>query len=330
VLPASCRQGSEGPHSPSDLRAELLRLRLRPESGGEGLSNSIIAAGIGRSDTAVSQYISGKYPGDVASLEVAIREWLRDRRIARQTGVSTIDTEISNLIKKRLETIRAEAQLALIIGPAGIGKSRAESLYQIDHTLAICFRVRPWHSGMVGLADDLSRAAGIERLKRGQKRWEIIVEKTTGSGRLLIVDDAHELGPRGLQCCVDWHEQTGNPVALIGLPILRTKLLKDARRARRVDDVCELKLKNARPLIEHLVDELIPNGGASERAGLIGLSLQVASMPGCFGSVEKQLKTTAKIRAKNPDTTWCAAFRAAHQRLLRTTDLQTEAMQEAA
>ena len=318
-LPPSDRNESPDPSVQDTLRTQI---------AGLGLSNAVIGRAIGKSSGLVSQWLNNKYTGDNASIETALREFLRDRHVARESGVETIDTEVSRLLCRKLEEVRLARELAIIVGPAGVGKSRGESLYLTTHVLAIAFRVRPWHSGMSGLADDLSRAAGIDRIKRGQKRWELIVEKTTGSDRLLIVDDAHELGPRALQCCVDYHEQTGNPVALVGLPVLKKKLLSDDRRARRVGDVCAIvhTLKGPqdqpvldakhRPLVEHLVNQLAPDVNG-DRETLTQLCLQVAARAGAFGSVEKQLKTAAKIHRKT-DAPWPAAFRAAHKRLLRS------------
>src|ERR1035438_4793793 len=195
-LPPSDR--TEQPDAPPDLRAAITALAL---------SNAVIARAIGKSASVVSQWINDKYTGDNPGIDIAMAEFLRDRNTAKLSGVSTIETEVSRFLCRKLEEVRLARDLSIITGPAGSGKSRGLGIYLTTHTLAIAFRVLPWHSGMSGLADDLARAADINRVKRGQKRWELIIEKTTGSDRLLIVDDAHELGPRALQCCVDYHEQ---------------------------------------------------------------------------------------------------------------------------
>ena len=289
---------------------------LRDQVRALNLSNSVIARAIGKSSGLISQWLNSKYTGDNAAIEIAITEFLRDRNTARLSGVTTIETDVSRFLCRKLEEVRIARDLAVITGPAGVGKSRGLGLYLTTHVLAISFRVSGMHTGMSALADDLSRAADINRIKRGQRRWDVIVEKTTGSDRLLIVDDAHELGPRSLQCCVDYHEQTGNPVALLGLPKLKQRLLADARRSSRADEAPEIPLKDPRPIIEHLVNELAP-GSNGDRETLIGLCLQVAAHDGCFRSVEKQLQLAGKYRRKRPDLPWPAAFHAAHKRLLR-------------
>jgi len=304
----------------SDIRAELLRLQKSAAEGGESLSNQDIARGIGKSSATISLYLAGKYAGDNASIEIAVLEWLRDRNVSKVSGVATIENDVSRSIAKRLEEIRSSGELGLVIGPAGIGKSRGEGLYLRTHTLAISFRSLPWRSGMNAVAEDLSNGAGIHRLARGEKRWDKIIEATKDSGRLLVVDDAHELAPRALQCCVDYHDQTGNPVALTGLPLLRKKLLADARRARRVGDVFEVVCKDPEPLVNHLIDQLAPDCNG-DRPDLLKLCLQVARNSGAFGAVEKQLKHAARARKKVSSVTWPEAFRAAQKRLLRQYEL---------
>lgn len=296
----------------STLSGDALRAAVRST----GLSNSQLAAAIGKSDTMISQWLNAKYNGNVESLEAGLREWLRDRLVAKASGVCTIDTEISKQIEKRMEEVRTNRELGVITGAAGIGKSRGEGLYLKRKTLAIGFRCLPWRSGIIALAEDLSAAAGIIRLEKGKKRWDSIIEKTAGGDRLLVVDDAHELGARAFQCAVDYHEETGNPVCLIGLEMLKKKLLLDTRRARRVGDFFPLEIKDPKPLVKHLIAEIAPDANGESDA-LISLCLQVARGPGAFGAVEKQLKHAARDRKKDSALTWPVAFRAAHPRLLR-------------
>ncbi|GEM_PF-1951932 len=293
-----------------------------------GLSNSEIGKGIGYSSGYVSQYLNHKFPGDLPAIEQRIREFLRDRNITRVSGVATVETEVSRFLCRKLEEARLNRALAVITAPAGTGKSRSLGLYLSTHTLAIAFRVTAMHTGLCALADDLCQAADIQPQRRRRKnakgpaeprkrRWDMIVEKTTGSDRLLVVDDAHELGPRALQCCVDYHEVTGNPVVLLGLPDLKKRLLRDARRSSRADEAPDIPIKDPRPLVEHLVKELAPDANG-ERDQLISLCLQVVAKPGAFRAVEKQLQYAARARKKKPSLTWIEAFRAAHLRLLRS------------
>jgi DNA transposition AAA+ family ATPase len=308
---------------------------LRTQVKATGLSHGEIAKGCGKSVTQVNQWLNHKYPGNVAGLEASLRAWLRDLSVTSATGVSTVETPVSKFVVSRLEEVRLSRELVLFVGEAGIGKSRSQDVYCRAHPLTIAFRVLPWHSGMAGLADDLCHATDIRRIPAGQRRWNVIVEKTKGSGRMLLVDDAHELGPRGLQCCVDYHEETGNPVALFGLPQLKARLMKDSRRARRIADVLEVKCTDTLPLVEHLVNELA-HDAADERPEVIALCSKVAQGIGCFGSVEKQLKLAARERKKKLESArknhpeyfrkdglmkWVPALHAVHFRLLRNYSL---------
>jgi len=300
-----------------------------------GASRTEIGVGIRRSKTLVSQWLNNKYPADASQIELELREWLRDRNVAKRSGVETIDTDVSTRICEKIEDFRRNAELGLIIAPAGIGKTRAGDMYIRQHSLAIAFRCVPWHSGMSGLADDLCHAAQIGKAAfKHARRWDVIIERTKGSGRPLIVDDAHELSHRGLQCVVDYHELTGNPVILIGLESLIRRLKKDDRRARRVSEVFTLSVREPEPLVKHMLRQLAPDCG-EETTSMIPLCLQVVRGNGCFGSLEKQLQLAAALRERKIDRSrlkpedflpngklrWVAAFRAAHLKLLRILSL---------
>src|ERR1035437_6284238 len=131
-LPPSDR--TESPHADPALLAAI---------NAKGLSNEDIGRGMGYSGGAVSTYLNGKYHGALANFETAAREWLRDLITVGISGVPTIETEISKIMRRRFEEIRSSRGLVLIVGDAGIGKSRGDGLYLIDHTLAIGFRTIP-------------------------------------------------------------------------------------------------------------------------------------------------------------------------------------------
>jgi hypothetical protein len=308
-VPPSDRTSGPDPQLSGDALREAIRATK--------LSNSVLGVKIGKSSGLVSLWLNDKYTGDNAAVEAAMREFLRDRDLVIVGGVSTVETVISRLIGRKIEEVRQLREICVITGVAGVGKSRGMGIYLGGHTLAIGFRTRPWHAGKNGLADDLLQAAGVDRLGRGQKKWETAVEKTTDSGRPLLIDDAHELTGMGLQCAVDWAEETRNPLILLGLPSLKTKLLRDARRARRVGDYFPLELPEPTPLVEHLITALAPDLN-EEHDDLLKLCLQVARGPGAFGAVEKELKYAARSRRKKPGLAWVPAFRAAHQRLIRS------------
>lgn len=317
------REPYDAPDTPRaalhNLSGDSLRLAVRELK----LSNSVVGRGVGRSDTQISQWLNNKYPGNNAGLETRLREWLRDRRIADSTGVSTIETDITRTMFRKLQEIRDGNKLAVMVGPAGVGKSRGIGLFLQRYVLATGFRSLPWRSGIVALAEDLCKADEIDRIPKGQRRWDFIIEKNKGSGRLLLIDDAQELGPRAFQAGVDYHEETGNPVCFTGLPILEKKFLADSRRARRVGAFYKLGMKDGKiaikdplPLVSHLVSELAPDANGDSQA-LISLCLQVAAHDGAFGAVEQQLIYARDSRKKDKDLLWPAAFRAAHKRLLR-------------
>ena len=88
------------------------------------LTNADIGRGMGYNAGSVSTYLNNKYGGNHAAFETAAREWLRDLTVASTTGVPTIETELSRIMLRRLEDTRTGRELTLMVGAAGIGKSR--------------------------------------------------------------------------------------------------------------------------------------------------------------------------------------------------------------
>ena len=295
-----------------ELSGDTLRAAIRATAA----SNSEVAKKIGMSSATISLWLGGKYSGDVPLLESRLRAHLRNRQVESLTGIATIDTEITRRITAILTEIRSSGELGVIIAPAGTGKSRAINRYSITDPLAVIFRVLAWHTGQRGMGQDLARAAGITRREKGKTLWESIIEKSTGSDRLLIGDDMHELGPRGLQCFVDFHDETGCPGAMFGTESLTKKLFRDARRSRRVGAFYELKIENPLPLLEHMVNQLAPDANG-EHDQLVDLCHQVVTHSGAFGAVEKQLQYAKRSRRRSHESSWVKPFTSAQQRLLR-------------
>jgi DNA transposition AAA+ family ATPase len=294
-----------------ELREQIVALTR--EDAQPRVTWSEIGRKIGYGVATLTQWRDHKYRGRVAEIQALLREWLRDRVTVRESGVATVATDISRAIGRALDAAMGGGQFVIITGAAGVGKSRGLGLWLQHHARAISFRCLPWHTGIVALGRDLATAAGIEGGKPGQ-RWEKIISETRDAERLLVVDDAQELGPRCLQGAVDWHEETGNALALVGLPGLEQRLRRDVRRASRIDGATRLELETPGPLVDHLLKQLAADA-AEEADELRGLALEVAQHDGAFRALEKHLKRARYYRLKDPRASWAAAFRGAHAAL---------------
>ncbi len=143
------------------------------------------------------------------------------------------------------------------------------------------------------------------------------MRKMRGSDRLVIVDDAHKLTQRGLQCLMDFHDETHSPVAMVGTFELIDKLERDAQLFSRVGLKWVIGQTRPKELIDHIIHSLVPNAnGHSEE--LAALCEQVASQAGHFRAVHKQLKLAVEmLETSSTYKNIVAAFRGAHSKMCR-------------
>ena len=318
-----------------------LRNQLSAAKEAESLSNSQLARALGYSPAVLSLYLApkgNKYSGDVAGLERRIEDWLRNRARRRASGVDTADCEAARQMKTALEYIRKTNDVGEVLAESGEGKSRAIELYAHANPTAVLFHVRSWARDLGSVEGALFEAVGKAGYDNRTKRAVWMANKLRGSDRMLIVDDAHKLTRPALQFLFDFHDETGCPLALVGTFDLEELLEDDAQRFSRVGLRFEIKPKEGRSLIEHLITTLccgakpgaIRNSDGSlpasqrrdeptngEFDALVALCEQVAEQHGHYRSVHKQLKVAAEIKETKPKTAWTDAFKAAHTMLLR-------------
>ena len=230
--------------------------------------------------------------------------------------METTDCEVAQEVRTGLEYIRKTNDVGVILAESGDGKTRGIEIYCRENPLAILYQVRQWARDLGSVEGALFEAVGKSGYDGFTKRALFMISKLRGSDRLIIVDDAHKLTRPALQFLFDFHEETGCPVGLVGTFALDELLEDDAQRFSRAGLRWEIKPKNGRKLIEHLVKTLAP-GANGETDHVIALCELVAAEHGHYRSVHKQLKLAAEIKESKPKVSWVDAFRAAHTMLIR-------------
>lgn len=91
-----------------------------------GLSQAKVANQLGVSSATISQYLNGAYKGDVATLDKKVKELVErvaDSTTAIQDGF--VRTLGANLVLDTCKKAHTYKSIRLVIGEAGLGKSRA-------------------------------------------------------------------------------------------------------------------------------------------------------------------------------------------------------------
>ena len=183
------------------------------------------AAALGYSPTVISAYKNRSYTGNVKALEEKIAAWIKreDRRLAR-VDIPTAETSTMEQVRRAITIAQDEADIAVIIGDAGSGKTTALRQYVNESHSALLIEVDPSFS-KVTLINEIARALGVEDKGGMNAVVERVIEALKDRDTVLIIDEADYLSDSSLELVrrvIKDKAKTG--VVLVGLPRLEYKI----------------------------------------------------------------------------------------------------------
>jgi DNA transposition AAA+ family ATPase len=193
--------------------------------GARRISQSKAAQALGYSSGVVSAYKSRTYQGNVKAFEAAVEAWLKReaRRIAK-IDVPVAETTALDSVRKAAAMAQDEADIAVIIGDSGTGKTTALHAYAAESHSAILIEVDSSFTKNV-LMEEIARALGLETKGSLTAIASRIVEALKGRDTVIMVDEADYLSDGSLELLrrvINDKARTG--VVLAGLPRLKYKL----------------------------------------------------------------------------------------------------------
>ncbi len=229
-------RADDGPRSePEDLTVRMTPqarrakinaiLKLQRELG---MNRGDSAKAIGKSTTVVTQVLNDRYPANPDPILNQLHQKLHDLDQVQQGPghgefvTTTVAREIFIVVKNviKLGTIGA------MWGPAGVGKSLALRAAARQRPDSIYLEVMA-HWTAAGLAEHLTRPVGapISGERNTSRTVHRILERLTGSHRLLIFDEAHLLKREAMTLVRQIHDAAGCPVLLAGVPGLLDRIM---------------------------------------------------------------------------------------------------------
>ena len=192
---------------------------------GKRISQVKAAQALGYSSGVISAYKSQTYNGDVATLERKIEIWLsREARRLEQLEIPVAETTVMDKVRRAITIAQDEADIAVIIGDAGTGKTTALRQYAKEDPSAIMIEVDPSFT-QITLMHEIARALGVETKGAHNVVVERVIEALSGRDAVLIVDEADYLSDSALEILrrvINDKSHTG--VVLVGLPRLEYKI----------------------------------------------------------------------------------------------------------
>ena len=197
-----------------------------------GKSQSKVAQQIGVSAPMLNQYLSGKYPNPEA-VEVKAEEFFRLEE--KGTGLikapGYVETSISQEVYMTIEYCHISRCIGVIVGDAGIGKTKGAIKYAQDYSEAIYITASKACKSLKDMYRMIARKLRINENRNLFDMQTDIRARLDGSNKVIIIDEAQHLSlPAidGIRYFNDEDNENGmQPVGivLIGNHELRNKMM---------------------------------------------------------------------------------------------------------
>ena len=223
----------------TDAAAEpnpLERARKALKDG--GLTQALAATEIGISDSALSQWLAGKYGGDEAAVEEKVVRWLeargeREELLARLPAPPDwANTPSSRRAIAGLTYAQMAGYIAVIHGGAGVGKTMAARRYGGLRPNVWIATMSPWTQTVHACLEQVAGACGLRTVDfRSARLAAALTGRLAGTRGLLVVDEAQHLGAKALEGLRSLNDATGTGLALVGSDLLYERLTGGLRGA---------------------------------------------------------------------------------------------------
>ena len=165
------------PLDPAPQTTPTLRERARAAFQAGELSQARAAVEIGISDSALSQWLAGKYSGSEDAVSAAVQRWIETRAArARLSEVLPADPEWFNtpsaeIIMAGLSYAQMAGDICLVYGAPGIGKTRAARHYATQYANVWVVQMFPTCT-LWSCLDRTARAVGLRASHSRSSRIE--------------------------------------------------------------------------------------------------------------------------------------------------------------
>ncbi|SMG61418.1 AAA family ATPase [Cedecea sp. NFIX57] len=204
-----------------NVKEKLLQILERPN-----YTQKTVATKTGLSATAVSQYLKGTYKGNIANVEAALTDFINReecRANRREVRATFVPTQLASMALSLITSTHMDGDIGVIYGPAGMGKSMVLREYSYKSKGAILIEADPGCTARV-LLQELCTRLGAKRTGNIHELSEECIQALTGTGWVILVDEAELLPYRALEVLRRIHDRSGVAIVLAGMPRLLINL----------------------------------------------------------------------------------------------------------
>lgn len=186
-----------------------------------GVTQAQVARESGVSATSLSQLLKGTYPADPGAMVEKLAAWLAARRermaASLPQAAGFVETATSRRIEAALAYAQMAADVAVIYGAAGVGKTMGVARYAATRPNVWVATMTPGHAGVTAALEEVALALGLKDVPQSPARiHREVVARVRGTGGLIVVDEAQHLGVAALDALRAIHDAAGVGLALVG------------------------------------------------------------------------------------------------------------------
>jgi DNA transposition AAA+ family ATPase len=295
----------------------------------DGLSRSEAAREAGISAPTFLAFLSGSYTGRNDRVAADTRKWLQSRqekRAARRAvpaAPAFVETPTAEAVMLQLRSAQHLQLMAVIAGPPGIGKTLAVRAYARTAPNVWIITGAPTLSGPRAVLDAICRVTGLLDNRELHRTHQAIVDKTRGSGGLLVIDEANHLQTVALEQIRAIHDAAQIGVALVGNATVLSRMEGGGRTAEFAQLFSRVGLRLTSPTdhrnrLPRDIDAVLAAWGI-EDVGLRRLLQAIGRKPGALRNVSMALRLAHMLAASEDAPLSKAHIAMAWQRLAEAT-----------
>ncbi len=295
-------------------QASLLQAQLQNYIDEHDLSSTSVARAINYSGSVISQWLAGKYTGDTAKVDDAVKAFLQRQHEKKAAPKESIPFIFTSTAKKAHEVARMshlDGEIGVICSDAGYGKSRAMVEYAKKNRGVIYIEADLSYNAKV-LFSTLHKRIGKNGQGTLHEMKEDIIMELADTGRMIIIDQAEYLPHRALDLIRTIYDRAHIGIVLVGLKNLVANLQgrhgQFAYLSSRVDNRVELAPLTPKDSQE-IVHRMLPDAnGAWQEFHRYG--------DGNVRVLEKLIRRSKRIAALNNTKVTAEVVRKAGETLL--------------
>lgn len=230
-------------------------------------TQSKIAVKTGLSAATISQYLKGTYTGNIDNVEAAINNFItreEDKEKNREVKATFVKTQLASKCMTLLRNTHLDADIGVIYGSAGLGKTMALRQYANSYKDVILIEADPGYTTKV-LLQELCDRLGVNKRGNIHELSENCITALHDTGWVVLIDEAELLPYRALEAMRRIHDRSGAGVVLAGMPRLLLNLKgrrgEYAQLYSRVGMALDLdkeKAKHERADFDRILSSLLP------------------------------------------------------------------------